>query len=121
MDFSDLPTVIEDKFEREQALIICLQFRPGKFEDEAVVNALFDLEEIIQLVVEETGVGVYDGNEFLESPEEDSITFFIYGENANDMYKEIEPLLAFLPNLPGSHITKCYDTSIHREEHVMLS
>lgn len=104
----------------EQAVIICLQFPVGKFESKSALEAIFDLDDIINSVIETTGVGIYDGSEFCEGPEEESVTFYIYGSDATRIYNEVEPILMSLPDLPGSYIIKRYSNFQNPEEKVFL-
>src|SRR5579863_9854630 len=83
----------------EQAVIICLQFPIGKFEEQKARDAIFDLDKILRKVIETSGVGYYYGHEFYEGPDEESVKFFINGEDANDIYEEINPILQALPSL----------------------
>ena len=51
----------------EQAVIICLQFPIGKFENKKAQTAIFDLDGIVKEIIETSGVGIYDGFEFKEN------------------------------------------------------
>jgi hypothetical protein len=92
----------------EQAVIICLQFPIGKFENKKAQTAIFDLDGIVREVIETSGVGIYDGFEFKEGPDEELVKFFIRGEDANSIYRKIKPILEALPSLPGFYIIKRY-------------
>jgi len=103
----------------EQAVIICLQFPIGKLQEQKALEAVFDLDDILRTVIETSQVGTYDGHEFCEGPEEESVTFFIYGEDATRIYREIKPILQSLPRLPGSYIIKRYTPFV--ENHFPIS
>lgn len=92
----------------QHAVLICLQFEVGELDNNKKVNAVFKLDEILCEIVEKTGVGKYDGNEFCEGPDEESVTFFIYGKDADTIHETISPVLSYLPKLPGSYILKRY-------------
>ena len=92
----------------EQAVIICLQFPIGKFENEKARDAIFDLDEILREVIETSDVGTYNGHEFYKGLDEDSVKFFISGKEARSIYHEIKPILQALPSLPGLYIIKRY-------------
>ena len=92
----------------EQAVIICLQFPIGKFENKKAQTAIFDLDGIVREIIETSGVGIYDGFEFKENPDEELVKFFLRGEDAGKIYKEIKPILESLPSLPGFYIIKRY-------------
>ncbi len=92
----------------EQAVIICLQFPIGKFENKKARTAIFELDSIIREVIETSGVGMYDGVEFSEGSNEELVKFFIRGEDANSIYYEVKSVLKLLPSLPGFYIIKRY-------------
>src|SRR5215470_17080653 len=83
----------------EQAVIICLQFPKGKLQQQKARNAVFELDAILREVIETSDVGTYGGNEFAENEEEESVTFYLYGEDATKIYREIHPILEALPSL----------------------
>jgi len=92
----------------EQAVIISLQFPIGKLQEKKARDAVFDLDEILRDVVEASGVGTFGGNEFCESEEEESVTFYLYGEDAGAIYHEVQPILDSLSNLVSFSIIKRY-------------
>ena len=94
----------------EQAVIICLQFPIGKLQNQKALNAIFDLDAIIREVIETSGVGTYDGNEFCEGEEEESVTFYIHGKDAAAIYQEIALILESLPSLSGFYVIKRYSS-----------
>ncbi len=100
----------------EHAVLIFLQFSEGKLESERAVNAIFDLQELLSEEIEGNGVGLFDGNEFFE----DTVTFFIYGPDANAIYEVIQPVISGLPVLPGSYIVKRYGDIGAPEEQIPL-
>ena len=102
-----------------QAVIICLQFPIGKLQKQKALNAIFELDAIIREVIETSGVGTYDGNEFCEGEEEESVTFYIHGDDAAAIYQEIAPILDALPSLSGYYIIRRY--SQFTDEQVPLS
>lgn len=92
----------------EQAVIICLQFPVGKLQEKKAVDALYDLDDIFCNIIQTSGTGTYDGHEFCEGPDEESVRFFMYGPDANRMYDEIKPILQALPRLQEVSIIKQY-------------
>jgi hypothetical protein len=96
---------------QEQAVIICLQFPIGKFQQKKALDAIFDLDAIFREVVEASGVGNYAGNEFCEGEGEESVTFYISGEDASRIYQEIKPILQSLSSLQEVSIIKHYSNS----------
>lgn len=95
---------------------IYLQFPKGALDDEKKLDAVFDLEDILREVVEKTGIGNFDGNEFCE----DTVTFFIYGPDADKIVEELHPIIARMPYLPGSYIIKRYGDYDALEEQINL-
>lgn len=93
-----------------------MQFPKNALDDEGKLDAVFDLEDILAEVVEKTGIGNFDGNEFCE----DTVTFFIYGPDADKIVEELHPIIARIPYLPGSYIIKRYGDYDAREEQVYL-
>jgi hypothetical protein len=104
---------------REQAVIICLQFPIGKLQEKKARDALFDLGNIFREVIESSGVGTYNGYEFSNGEEQESVTFYIYGEDASRIYREIKPILYSLPSLSELYIIKRFSSFL--EEHFPLS
>jgi len=92
----------------EQAVIICLQFPIGKLEEEKARDAVLDLDDILRTVIESSHVGIYNGHEFCETAEEESVKFFISGNDASKIYQEIKPIMQSLPSLQGFYIIKRY-------------
>jgi hypothetical protein len=92
----------------EQAVIVCLQFPAGKLQKKKALDAVLDLDDIFRNVLEIAHCGSYDGHEFSETEDEDSVTFYFYGQNANLLYKEIKPILQSLSTLPKLSILKRY-------------
>lgn len=92
----------------EQAVIICLQFSIGKFENKKAINAIFDLDTIFREIIETSGVGRYDGHKFCNGRDEESVKFFMYGKDATVIYKEIRPILESLPSLQELYVIKRY-------------
>ena len=93
----------------EHCVLIVLQFPKGKLDEREALDAVFELEHILSEVIELAKVGRCDGNEFCESPDESSVTFFIFGSDADKIYESISPILAKLPSLPGSYVLKQYN------------
>ncbi len=113
-------TTTQIKIDLQQALLVCLQFPVGVLEDENKLDAVYYFEDILIDVIEKTHVGQFDGNEFCEAPDEESVTFFMYGPDANKMYETIEPVLSYLPSLPGSYVIKCYGDPHEQDEEIPL-
>lgn len=93
---------------KRHSVMLYLKFQVGKLDDKKALDAVFDLDDLLREVVEKTGVGRFDGNEFCEGPDETSVTFFIYGTDADVIHGAISPVLAYLPSLPGSYVHKIY-------------
>ena len=109
MDLTDDFSPVGDR-QDEQAVIICLRFPIGKFENKKALDAVFDLGEIIREVIETSGKGTYKGHTFDEGEDNESVTFFISGKDARVLYREIKPILQSLPSLPNSSIIKRYSS-----------
>jgi len=92
----------------EQAVIISLQFPIGKLQQRKALGAVLELDAILRVVIETSGIGTYGGNEFAESELDESVTFYMYGEDATKIYHEIQPVLDYLPSLTGFYIIKRY-------------
>lgn len=100
---------------REQAVIICLQFPIGKLQQQKVRDAIIDLDAIIRDVIETSEVGMYNGHEFCEGEEQESVTFYIQGEDATAIYQEITPILDSLPSLSGFYVIRRYSLLIKNQ------
>ena len=102
----------------EQAVIICLQFPIGKLKNKKALDAVFELDDIFQEVIETSRVGNYEGYEIEQGPDEESVKFFIYGKEARTIYTEIKPILELLPSLPGSYIIKRFSHILEDQVHL---
>lgn len=94
----------------EQAVIICLQFPIGKLQEKKARSAIEELHSIFHDVMETSGIGLYNGYEMCEGPQEESVTFYFFGEDARTIYHEIYPILDLLPSLSGFYIIKRYSS-----------
>lgn len=91
-------------------VLIYLKFPIGKLDNPKALNAVYDLEDILFKIVEDNKIGRFDGNEFCDGPNDESVTFFIYGDDADKISDIILPIVSKLPVLSGSHILKKYGT-----------
>lgn len=82
--------------------MIHLVFPRGALDDERKIDAIFMLEDLLQEILGKTGTGKLDGDEFCE----DTVTFFIYGQNANDLYNIISPIITSIKFSKGSYLVK---------------
>jgi len=105
-----------DKELNEHSVLIFLKFGRSPFNSERKLDAIFELENIIAEVVEKTGVGQFDGNEFCE----DTVTFFIYGPDADKIVEELYPIIVCISYMSGSYIIKRYGDLGDREEQIFL-
>ncbi|MGI8420531.1 MAG: hypothetical protein ACR2LN_07885 [Candidatus Levyibacteriota bacterium] len=92
----------------EQAVIVCLQFPAGKFQNKKAQAAIFDLNDIFRVVIETSDYGSYNGYEFSKIVEEELVTFYFSCRHANLLYNEIKPILQALPMLSNVSILKRY-------------
>jgi hypothetical protein len=102
------------------AVFVHLNFPVGALDSEHKLDAVFELEDIFKETLETSGVGDFDGDEFCEGPVETSVTFFMYGPDANKIYQVVLPILMRLPSLLGSYITKRYGGLGAKETHIVL-
>ena len=100
----------------DHSVQIFLQFPRNALDDERKLDAVFDLEEILEEIVEKTGIGNFDGNEFCD----DTVTFFIYGPDADKIVENLYPIVSRISYLPGSYIVKRYGDYGSREEQIFL-
>ena len=102
----------------EQAIIICLQFPIGKFEEQKARSAISDLNEILREAIETSDVGIYDGHKFSEGFDEERVKFFIHGKSASRIYSEIKPILQSLSSLQHFYIIKRFSIFTENQFHV---
>jgi hypothetical protein len=67
---------------------------------------MYALEDQIRYAVSEAGVGEYDGHEIPEDGSEGS--FYLYGPDAEAVYRVISPLLAESSFMHGATVTLWY-------------
>ena len=100
-----------------QTVLVHLKFSPGKLDEEAGMDAVFELQDILTYAITKKQAGYVDGNEFCE----DDVTFYIYGQDADRITDLIAPYVLGLPVLQGSHIYKIYgDDARAEKEYVWL-
>lgn len=92
----------------EQAVIICLQFPIGKFEEQKALDAITDLGDILRDVVETSGVGRYSGNMLATSLDYDTATYYLHGKSASKISQVITPIFQSIQSLSGYYIIKRY-------------
>ena len=64
---------------------------------------VYALEDMIRNMIVEAGVGKYDGHEVAEDGSDGS--FFLYGPDAEALYRVISPLLSETLFLRGANVT----------------
>lgn len=106
--------------QREEALLVCLSVQPGKSDTDKGFDALMEIENIFRDILEVERIGYVDGHEFMTSPDEETITFFLYGPNADMLYEVVEPIFHLLPKLPGSYVLKQYGSKNKKEQMIEL-
>lgn len=91
-----------------QSVLLCFQFPRGKLDTDQAFNALMEYEDVLRDIMDITELGDVDGHEFCEGDEEHSITFFLYGKEADKIYDAVLPTIAYIPFSEGSYILKQY-------------
>ena len=84
----------------EHALIV--KFNYG-YKD---LNKLFELEDKLKTVISNAGVGEYDGNEIAIDGKDGSL--YMYGQNADNLYKVVKPILEATPFMKGAKVKLRY-------------
>ena len=84
----------------EQAVIV--HFTYGSTD----LKLLFALEDRLESVLAGTDVGEYDGNEIATDGSDGFL--FLYGPDADLLFKTIEPVLRATPFMQGAKVTKRY-------------
>ena len=90
----------------EQAVIICLLFPGGKLRNPNALKALNDLAKLIAEIITTSGLGTLLGYRFYSSIEQDTISLYLYGENARELYNEIKPIIDSLSGVKESYVLK---------------
>lgn len=70
------------------------------------IEPLFELEAKLMKVLEETGVGEYDGNEIADDNSDGS--FYMYGPHAGALFLTIKTLLEATPFMKGAKVCLRY-------------
>ncbi len=82
--------------EQEQAVII--EFDYGLDEDES----FYDLSDKLRVLVEESGLGEYDGHEMAIDNSDGS--FYLYGPDAKKLYEVIKETIEKTPFMNGANV-----------------
>jgi hypothetical protein len=101
----------------EQAVIIHLPMKGGKFGAPADHEAVIALEERVEKAIADASVGEFDGDEFGG----DKCVLFMYGPDADRLFALVEPILKAAPIASGGYAVKRYgaaDDPSSKEERV---
>jgi hypothetical protein len=88
----------------EQAVIVHMRLRDGRFGSPDERKAIEALEDQILLAIDEASAGEFDGNEFGGG----ECVLFMCGSDADGLYGVIEPLLKAAPAATGGYAIKRY-------------
>ena len=88
----------------EQAVIVHLRLRDGRFGSPDERKAIEALEDQILRAIDEASVGEFDGDEFGGG----ECVLFMYGPDADRLYGVILPLLKAAPAATGGYAIKRY-------------
>lgn len=94
----------------EQAVIV--HFNYGSTD----LKPLRSLEEALEKAIEAAGVGDFDGDEIAADGSDGYL--YMYGANADDVFKVVLPILEQSPFMKGAQVTKVYGqlgTDVPRE------
>ena len=84
----------------EQAVVV--HFTYGSTD----LSRLFALEDRLETVLAAAGAGEYDGNEIATDGSDGFL--YLYGPDADRLFKVIEPVLRATPFMHGAQVTKRY-------------
>ncbi len=93
----------------DNSLIISLKFSENRLDTEKGFTMIMELEDILAQIVQEKNLGYLDGNEFCE----DTVSFYFYGKNVQEMWKELLPWVIRMPFLPESYATMTINNIQH--------
>ncbi|MBI3978952.1 MAG: hypothetical protein HY331_12265 [Chloroflexi bacterium] len=103
----------------EHAVLVWLRLAGDGFGDEDEWEAITALEDRLQEIVCQQGVGEFDGNEIGMG----YWTLYLYGPDADRLYDAILPAIQGIGPRPGSYAIKRYgppDDPDSREERALL-
>jgi len=84
----------------EQAVIV--QFRYGSTN----LDALFSAEDRLEAAIAAAKAGEFDGHEIAMDGSDG--TFYMYGPDADQLYRAVEPVLKAIPFMTGAVVTRRY-------------
>ncbi|MBO9203379.1 MULTISPECIES: hypothetical protein [Niastella] len=67
------------------------------------LDALFELEDVLEKVITEKEVGEYDGHEIAMDYSDG--TLYMYGPNADNLFKTVQPVLKEIEFMRGAKAT----------------
>ena len=103
----------------EHAVIAYMKLSDGGFGSEVEVARYFELEDNLEAVINDAGVGEFDGNEVGEG----FFTLYMYGPDADKLAEVVLPVLERSGPPAGSYVLKRYGDAedlTAREEKVLL-
>ena len=86
----------------EQAVIVHLRLRESPFGSSEERQSVQALEDRLERVIAEASAGEFDGDEFGDW----ECVLFMYGSDADRLFKAIEPLLKITPAAAGGYAIK---------------
>ena len=102
--------------EPQQAVLVFLKLADDSFGEYDEREAIFDLEERIEAIVDEDGTGEYDGHEFGEGWG----TLYLYGSDAVHLSEIILPILRDAAPREGSYLVRRFGPPGAREERLII-
>jgi hypothetical protein len=88
----------------EQAVIAHLRLKEGPFGSPKEREAVRDLEKRLERAIQADAAGEFDGDEFGNN----KCVLFMYGPDADRLFKIIEPILKSVPLTLGGYAIKRY-------------
>jgi hypothetical protein len=88
----------------QQAVIVHLRLSDDHFGSREERDLLFELGDRLNKVIDDAGVGEFDGDEFGQG----ECVLFMYGPDADRLYSVIEPVLKATPLAAGRYAIKRY-------------
>jgi hypothetical protein len=86
----------------EQAVIAHLRLSSGGFGTPAERQRLMEFEDRLEESIKKAGAGEFDGNEFGDG----ECVWYMYGPDADALYRAVEGIIREAAALPGSFVVK---------------
>lgn len=114
--FSKLLSKNEAPQSKDEWIAVYLKLSNDNYGTDTERASIHEFTSILDKVIKESGQGFFDGDEFGEG----EASLYMYGPNADKLFKVVEPLLRNWEPLKGGYAIKRYGAPVDQRERVQF-